>query len=113
MFALPGVLPLPRLRSGLLLLALAAVPAFAQPVGVPNFHKVDDQVYRGAQPSDAGFRNLAKMGIRTVIDLREADERSRDEKKLVESFGMRYVNIPMRGMTAPRPQDVAKVLEHF
>ena len=97
----------------LLALAVFAVPAFAQIPGVPNFHKVDDQVYRGAQPSTEGFQNLAKLGVKTVLDLREADQRSVAEKKVVEGAGMRYVNIPLKGMAAPSPTDVAKILGHF
>lgn len=97
----------------LLALAVLSVPVFAQPAGVPNYYKVDDQVYRGAQPTTEGFQNLAKLGIKTVIDLREADQRSLAEKKVVEAAGMRYVNIPMKGMQAPTATDVAKVLGHF
>ncbi|MCU1338503.1 MAG: hypothetical protein JWO19_4084 [Bryobacterales bacterium] len=65
--------------------------------GVPNFHVVNDQVLRGGQPTDAGFRNLAAMGVKTVVDLQEAGERSKDEKKFVKAQGMRYVNIPHEG----------------
>lgn len=96
-----------------LALAVLSLPAFAQPAGVPNFHKVDEQVYRGAQPSNEGFQNLAKLGIKTVIDLREADERSLAEKKTVEAAGMRYVNIPLKGMSAPAAADVAQILGRF
>jgi tyrosine-protein phosphatase SIW14 len=93
---------------------LFAVAAFAQqPAGVPNFHKVNDKVYRGAQPSVEGFQGLAKIGIKTVIDLREADGRSLAEKKTVEAAGMHYVNVPMKGMHRPDPGDVAKVLAIF
>jgi protein tyrosine/serine phosphatase len=38
--------------------------------GVPNFHRITDHLYRSEQPTDVGFRNLEKMGIRTVINLR-------------------------------------------
>jgi protein tyrosine/serine phosphatase len=48
-------------------------PRWAEPVamrGVPNLHRVTDDLYRGAQPTREGFRNLEAMGIRTVINLR-------------------------------------------
>ncbi|SRR5579883_1004805 len=90
---------------------LAAAPAFAQVSGVPNFHKVNDLVYRGGQPSRAGFHNLAALGVKTVIDLRQAGEHSRaDEESWVKAGGMRYVNIPLAGLSAPRDADVAKAL---
>ena len=56
------------------LCAWAAVkPRWAEPVslrGAPNLHKVTDNIYRGAQPTREGFRNLEAMGIKTVINLR-------------------------------------------
>jgi len=56
-----------------------AIPAtgpasrWAEPMtceGVGNFHRVSPTLYRGAQPSEEGFRNLLRMGIRMVISLR-------------------------------------------
>jgi protein tyrosine/serine phosphatase len=38
--------------------------------GVPNLHRISPTVYRSEQPTAVGFRNLEKMGIRTVINLR-------------------------------------------
>jgi tyrosine-protein phosphatase SIW14 len=93
---------------------VAALPIMALagsvPSGVGNFQKVDDHVYRGAQPTDLGFVNLAKLGIQTVIDLQEAGARSLAEEKIVEAAGMRYLSVPMKGMEAPSNESVAKVL---
>jgi protein tyrosine phosphatase (PTP) superfamily phosphohydrolase (DUF442 family) len=38
--------------------------------GLPNLHKVNDQLYRGAQPNAEGFRQLEKLGVKTVLNLR-------------------------------------------
>jgi protein tyrosine phosphatase (PTP) superfamily phosphohydrolase (DUF442 family) len=38
--------------------------------GLPNLHKVDDGLYRGAQPTEAGFQQLKSLGIKTVVNLR-------------------------------------------
>jgi protein tyrosine/serine phosphatase len=38
--------------------------------GLPNLHKVTDDLYRGAQPTAEGFEELKKLGIRTVVNLR-------------------------------------------
>jgi len=79
--------------------------------GVPNFQKVNDSVYRGAQPTSEGFKNLAEVGVKTVIDLRLVGEHSQaDEKKWVESRGMRYISVPLHGMSAPTEADVVKIL---
>jgi uncharacterized protein (TIGR01244 family) len=87
--------------------------ALAQVPGVENFHQVNDHIYRGAQPTIAGFEAIAKLGVKTVIDLRETDTRSVAEKKVVEANGMRYINIPLQGMSAPSSADVAKVMALF
>jgi len=61
--------------------------------GVPNFGEVTTTLYRGAQPSRAGFRNLAKMGINIVVDLRGSRQSEREE---VTKLGMQYVAMPWR-----------------
>src|SRR5216684_1286275 len=99
-------------RRALLVFCLLPVIALAAAdvPGVGNFHQVNSQVYRGAQPSKEGFANLAKLGITTVIDLREAGDRSIEESQIVKAAGMRYISVPMKGLSAPSPADVDKVL---
>ncbi len=38
--------------------------------GVGNLHKINEGLYRSAQPTREGMKNLEKMGIKTVINLR-------------------------------------------
>lgn len=64
-----------------LTIAAAGKPDWAKPVerpGCPNLHKVVDNLYRGAQPSKEGMRQLERMGIKTVINLRSFNS-DRDE----------------------------------
>jgi uncharacterized protein (TIGR01244 family) len=90
---------------------LASAWAGSSNENLPNFQKTDDHVYRGAQPTDEGFKELAQLGIKTVIDLRQIGEHSQaDEQKIVTSLGMRYLSIPMKGMSAPKDDQVAAVL---
>ncbi len=85
---------------------------FAAPTvdGVGNFQKVDDHVYRGAQPTPQGFSNLNKLGIKLVIDLREPGDRSALENKIVTAAGMKYISVPMYGMATPSNESVRKAL---
>ena len=94
-----------------LLLALS-LPAFAgSPVqGIHNFYKVDEHVYRGAQPTEEGIRYLAKIGVKAVIDLREPGVRGRNEERIVTAAGMTYINVPMTGLAAPTEAEVTKIL---
>jgi len=52
----------------------AARPAqWAEPIeleGVSNLHRIAPMLYRSEQPTALGMKNLEKLGIRTVINLR-------------------------------------------
>jgi uncharacterized protein (TIGR01244 family) len=106
----------PYLRRRIAILSIASLTAISawarsQNDNLPNFQKVDDHVYRGGQPSDRGFQDLAQLGIKTVVDLRDIGEHSQaDEQKVVEGLGMRYVNIPMHGMSTPKDDQVTAIL---
>jgi len=98
--------------KGLFIATLTIAASFAG--SIPNFQKVDDHVYRGGQCDEAGFKELANMGVKTVIDLRAVGEHSQaDEQQVVKALGMRYVSIPMKGMSTPKDADVAAVLALF
>jgi protein tyrosine/serine phosphatase len=78
---------------------LAPVPAKAADANPPieRLVQVDDQLFRGAQPDLAGFKYLRDLGVRTIINLREAKDAERlNEREIVESLGMKYVNIPIK-----------------
>jgi len=81
---------------------------------IPNYHQVDAHIYRGGQPTDAGIAILGRNGIRTIIDLRpngdEGTHSIRKESDAVEAAGMRYISIPLSGVSAPSPESVAKIL---
>jgi tyrosine-protein phosphatase SIW14 len=93
-----------------LLVAVPMLAASSKGTGIDNFRQVDEHVYRGAQPSDEGIAYLAGIGVKVVLDLREHDYRSLAEERVVTGAGMRYVNIPMTGMTAPTQAETKAIL---
>lgn len=106
-----------HLYRGLALLALAlslslpATPASIEVTGVPNFHQTNERVFRGGQPTAEAWPSLARLGVKTIIDLRQTDEHSTtEEAQAVAAAGMKYVNVPMKGVVAPSDQQVNKVL---
>ena len=68
-------------------------------IKIKNFGQMDERFYRGAQPKEQDYKDLAALGIKTVIDL-TADPKAY-ERPLVESLGMKYVNIPMADRKYP------------
>jgi protein tyrosine/serine phosphatase len=55
---------------------------WAEPIvieGAPNLHRISPTLYRSEQPTALGMKNLEKLGIRTVINLRAFND---DEDKV-------------------------------
>ena len=74
--------------------------------GVPNLFRVSDTLYRSAQPSAGGMRNLAAMGIKTIVNLR-AYHSDRDE---IQGTGLAYEHIRMNTWH-PREDDLVRFLK--
>jgi protein tyrosine/serine phosphatase len=56
---------------------------WAEPIsleGVPNLHRITPTLYRSEQPSALGMKNLEKLGVRTVINLRWFNSDAREAK---------------------------------
>jgi protein tyrosine/serine phosphatase len=78
--------------------------------GIPNFGKVNDRLYRGSQPNRAAIKNLQKLGIKIIIDLRSGHEVSAREAARAAAEGISYTNVPLNGLTRPTDQQVDRVL---
>jgi protein tyrosine phosphatase (PTP) superfamily phosphohydrolase (DUF442 family) len=74
--------------------------------GVPNLHKISDSLYRSAQPSAAGMKNLKAMGITTIVNLRSFHS-ARDE---IGDAGLVYAHITMKAWHAEE-EDAVKFLQ--
>jgi protein tyrosine/serine phosphatase len=72
-----------KILSLLLIIFIIGLPAIAaelnrpskwavpiQLPGVGNLYKINDNLYRSAQPTKQGMKNLKKLGIKTIINLR-------------------------------------------
>ena len=68
-------------------------------IKIKNFGQMDERFYRGAQPKEEDYKDLAALGIKTVIDL-TADPKTY-EQSMVESLGMKYINIPLADKKYP------------
>jgi protein tyrosine phosphatase (PTP) superfamily phosphohydrolase (DUF442 family) len=118
------------LRAFLFLSLLSVVPLSARPQnnspatlspvprgeklklpGIPNAGKINDSLFRGAQPHAEGFEQLKKLGITTIIDLRGEDrDKINWERQRAEALGIRFVNIPVSGWSPPSNEQVAQFL---
>jgi protein tyrosine phosphatase (PTP) superfamily phosphohydrolase (DUF442 family) len=74
--------------------------------GVPNLHKVSDDLYRGAQPSAEGMEQLKELGIKTVVNLRSFHS-DRDE---IANTGLAYEHISTNTWD-PETKDVVRFVK--
>jgi protein tyrosine/serine phosphatase len=78
-------------------------------ISIRNFGQMTDNLYRGGQPSEGDYRALAAIGIKTIVDLRSDHETW--AKADAEAAGLKYVLIPMNGVSAPTDEQVAQFLQ--
>lgn len=93
-----------------ILVSIGAAQTGASYKELPNFHKVSDKLYRGAQPLNGAAKKLAELGVKTIINLRGEEDLSRVEQKEVETAGLRYFNVGMPGLSAPSDEQVTRVM---
>ena len=74
--------------------------------GLPNLHKVSEDLYRGAQPTSEGFKELEKLGVRTVVNLRSLHS-DRDE---IKGTKLTYEHIVMTTLNV-QDEDVVSFLK--
>lgn len=104
-----------EMRRLLALLLLAASPALAQPPefpkrlqlrGVANAAQVSPVLYRGAQPTKEGFRELARAGVKTILSMRIGI----DDGKILGELGLKSFRVPAL-QWRPDTKDVVAALK--
>ena len=71
---------------------------------------MNERLFRGAQPTSDGFAQLKGLGVDTVVRLSLGEEGSAAEKGVVESLGMRFVNLPWSSVHLPTSDQVVEFL---
>jgi protein tyrosine phosphatase (PTP) superfamily phosphohydrolase (DUF442 family) len=106
-----------RTGAAVFALLLLAAPVYradspAEPryPALPNFHRVNANLYRGAQPKPGGVRQLHALKIKTIINLRGADDETRAEEREAHALGMKFFNLPLPGNSRPSAARVEEIL---
>lgn len=60
--------------------------------GLPNLWQVTPALFRSAQPDAAGFANLAQIGVRSVLSMRQTVS----DGPLAEGTGLTLYRVPMK-----------------
>ena len=92
------------------LLALSDFQSRAKDELLPNFHQVNDALYRSGRPKKGAMQEVKKMGIKTILNLRSSDEKTKEEETEATTEGLRFFNVPMETFDRPTDAQIEKAL---
>lgn len=75
---------------------------------IKNFGRIGDHFFRGAQPRPEDYASLAKLGVKTVIDLRDDPEKYAAE--CASRAGLKYISLPLSDHDYPAEGSAEKFL---
>ena len=114
--AIPGILVLSLVLSGLSF----SLPAGAAPVPRPstwaaavsdtsvgNLYRIETGLYRSAQPTSAGFRELEAMGVKSVLSVSGEDDSAAARGTKLKTF---HVPMTAWGLRDGRVLEALKIL---
>lgn len=81
-----------------------------------NFHRIGPDMYRSSQPTRGQMDDLARMGIRTIINLRGRRTTCGSyffEVRACARLGIELVDFPVRSRDVPRKEDLFAARELF
>ena len=102
------------ITSVIVALAILTVAQTAQgdkssKVQIKNFGCINENFYRGAQPKEQDYADLAAMGVKTIIDLQR--DGNTTEQGLVEAQGMKFYRIGMSDKNEPSAEQAELFLK--
>jgi tyrosine-protein phosphatase SIW14 len=107
-------------RTGAAVMALILLPALVfclagsrglpPSEGITNFGRVNEFIFRGAQPDGPAVGHLKSLGVKSIINLRVTDENTKSEGLQALANGLVYTNVPLAGLGRPTDEQVAKIL---
>lgn len=82
-------------------------------VDLPNFACVSQKLFRGGQPMENGVKELARRGVRTIIDLRGEDENSKKEELWARNAGIKFVAVNLGNWFKPKNSDIENIIRQI
>ncbi|HEU0070712.1 MAG TPA: tyrosine-protein phosphatase [Alphaproteobacteria bacterium] len=80
-----------------------------------NTHRISPKMYRAAQPSPGQVARMAKLGVKTIVNLRGARDGGEYllQKEACARHGITLIDFPLSSRDAPRKTDARKLKELF
>ncbi|MGD2051395.1 MAG: tyrosine-protein phosphatase [Acidimicrobiia bacterium] len=100
------------IAATLLVRRLRPIPASSELAAIHNLRRVGDRMWAGGQPDPDGYRDLAALGVDTVVDLRSGtpDDPIEDDEEALARLGMTRLWFPVPDGHAPNPRVILRVL---
>jgi protein tyrosine/serine phosphatase len=92
--AAAGVLLMLALSGAIASSTSSAQNVVTPPARIKNFGKVNDNYFRGSQPTHSQLAALKAMGVKTIIDLRR--DFVPEERQWSSELGLNYFNLPLK-----------------
>jgi protein tyrosine/serine phosphatase len=92
-----------------LTVAQAAQQDASSNVKIKNFGCINEKFFRGAQPRSSDYKDLAALGVKTIIDLQQDGERS--EQQMVEAAGMKFFRVGLSDKAWPTQEKAEEFLK--
>jgi protein tyrosine/serine phosphatase len=78
---------------------------------LPNFHQINENLFRGGQPTAEGIKQLSELGIKTIVTFRDMREKIIREKQIAEENGLRFIHLHLSNWFAAEDSEIEKIIE--
>lgn len=78
---------------------------------LPNFAKINDNFFRGGEPTAEGLRKLSEMGVRTIINFRDTQAFVEKERRVAEKLGFRFINMRLSNWFQARDAEIHEIID--
>lgn len=77
-----------------------------------NFGKVNDTLWRGARPTDAGLAQLQAMGVKTIVNFENDANAVAHEQAWCQAHGVTFHSIALSVVTPPKQSNIDQFLQY-
>ncbi|MBK7705218.1 MAG: tyrosine-protein phosphatase [Acidobacteria bacterium] len=78
---------------------------------LPNFSEVNETLYRGGQPTAAGVKRLAELGVRTIISFRDTQSSVLREQAQAAAHGINFINMRLSNWFSPTDDEIHRIID--
>ncbi len=97
--------------SALLLTNFVCAQETAENPDLPNLKQINEKLYRGGKPTEVGMKELARMGVKTVINLRNDGSDRDEEAGWAKEANLKFVTVPLNIWFRPKNSQIEEILK--